>query len=70
MPEAARAVVETLLAMPLIARVWAVADSENLASMRVLENAGMQREGLLRRWSIHPAISPVARDCWCFARVR
>lgn len=70
MTEAARAVVEELFASPEVVRVWAVADFENVASMRVLENAGMQREGLLRRWSVHPAISPVARDCWCFARVR
>ena len=70
MTEAARTVVEFLLAQPTITRVWAVADFENVASMRVLENVGMQREGLLRKWSVHPAISPVARDCWCFARVR
>jgi RimJ/RimL family protein N-acetyltransferase len=68
--EAARAVVEILLAQPAINRVWAVADCENTASQRVLEKAGMQREGLLRRWSVHPAISPEARDCWCFAKVR
>ena len=70
MTEAARAVLDELFASPLVARVWAVADSENLSSMRVLEKAGMQREGLLRKWSVHPAISPVPRDCWCFAKVR
>lgn len=68
--EAARAVVEQLLALPGVVRVWAVADHENAASIRVLEKVGMQREGLLRKWSIHPAISPVPRDCFCFAKVR
>lgn len=70
MTEAARAVVERLLGLPGVNRVWAVADHENVASMNVLQKVGMQREGLLRKWSIHPAISPVARDCCCFARVR
>lgn len=70
MTEAAGAVIDRLLALPGVVRVWAVADFENAASARVLEKAGMQREGLLRKWSVHPAISPVARDCWCFAKVR
>lgn len=70
MTEAARALVEVLFATPEVVRVWAVADWENVASMRVLEKAGMQREGLLRKWSVHPAISAEPRDCWCFARVR
>ena len=68
--EAARAVLDELFATPEVARVWAVVDCENLASLRVLEKAGMQREGLLRKWSVHPALSPAPRDCWCCARVR
>ncbi len=68
--EAARAVIDALFAAPEVVRVWAVVDYENLASVRVLEKAGMQREGLLRKWSVHPAISPRPRDCWCLARVR
>jgi [ribosomal protein S5]-alanine N-acetyltransferase len=70
MTEAAGAVVDMLFSAPEVARVWAVADCENRASMRVLEKAGMQREGILRKWSVHPAISPEPRDCWCLARVR
>ncbi|HEU4369170.1 MAG TPA: GNAT family N-acetyltransferase [Methylomirabilota bacterium] len=70
MTEAAGAVVEWGLAQPLIFRVWAVTDVDNRASARVLEKLGMQREGLLRRWLVHPSLSPEPRDCWCFARVR
>jgi RimJ/RimL family protein N-acetyltransferase len=70
MTEAARSVIDTLLTLPPICRVWAVVDVENAASARVLEKAGMEREGLLHRWSVHPAISPAPRDCWCFAKVR
>jgi [ribosomal protein S5]-alanine N-acetyltransferase len=70
MSEAASAVVEWGLALPSVFRVWAVTDVDNQASARVLEKIGMQREGLLRRWMVHPNLSPEPRDCWCFARVR
>lgn len=70
MTEAARAVVEWGLSRPGIHRVWAVCDVDNAASERVLEKVGMLREGLLRRWMMHPTISDTPRDCWCYARVR
>ncbi len=68
--EAARTLVEWALAQPGVFRVWAIADRDNLASARVLEKSGMQREGLLRRWIVHPNISPEPRDAWMFSRVR
>jgi RimJ/RimL family protein N-acetyltransferase len=70
MTEAARAAVEWALGQPGIVRVWAVTDVDNHGSARVLEKIGMQREGLLRRWIVHPNLSPEPRDCWCFGRVR
>ena len=70
MTEAARAVVEWGLAQPAMFRVWAVTDVDNVASARVLERAGMTREGLLRSWLMHPSLSAAPRDCWCYARVR
>lgn len=70
MPEVARAVVEAALAEPAIYRVWAVCDEENLASARVMEKIGMQREGLMRRGVLHPNVSAEPRDCWLYARVR
>jgi ribosomal-protein-alanine N-acetyltransferase len=70
MSEAARAVADWGLAQPGIFRVWSVTDVDNAASARVLEKAGMQREGLLRRWIMHPGQGPEPRDCWCYGRVR
>jgi RimJ/RimL family protein N-acetyltransferase len=70
MTEAVRAVIDMLFQQPGIYRVWAVVDEENFASARVLEKAGMEREGILHRWSLHPNVSAVPRDCWCFAVVR
>jgi RimJ/RimL family protein N-acetyltransferase len=67
--EAARAVVETALAAPAIQRVWAYVDVENVASGRVLEKAGLAREGCLRKWYV-PSGFGVPRDVWCYARVK
>jgi RimJ/RimL family protein N-acetyltransferase len=70
MPEAVQALTQWALDQPDIYRVWAVCDVENIGSARVLEKAGWTREGILRRWIIHPNISATPRDCYCFARVK
>jgi [ribosomal protein S5]-alanine N-acetyltransferase len=70
MTEAVRTVSDWAIAQPEIYRVWATCDVENTGSAWVLEKAGMQREGLLRRWIVHPCIGPAPRDSWCYARVR
>jgi RimJ/RimL family protein N-acetyltransferase len=69
MSEALRAVVGAVLSRDGIYRVWAVCDVENVASARVLEKAGLTREGLLRRWSLHPNVSDVPRDCYVYAAI-
>jgi len=70
MTEVVRAVSDSALAQPDVHRVWAVCDVDNRASARVLEKAGMEREGRLRRWTSHPNVSALPRDCWCYARVK
>jgi RimJ/RimL family protein N-acetyltransferase len=70
MVEAVSAVIAWLLEQPSLFRVWAVCDTEHRSSARVLEKAGMQREGVLRRFMVHPNISPEPRDCLCYSRVR
>jgi RimJ/RimL family protein N-acetyltransferase len=67
MPEAVQALTDWALGQNEIYRVWAVCDVENRASARVMEKVGMQREGVLRRWFIHPNISKDPRDCYCYA---
>jgi RimJ/RimL family protein N-acetyltransferase len=69
-PEAVRAVVDWALSQPSIYRVCADCDVENTASIRVLEKVGMQREGVLRRFIIHPNISDEPRDCFLYAIVK
>jgi len=68
--EAGQAVVAWASDLPGVYRVWAFCDVENTASARVLEKLGMSREGVLRRWIIHPNISPEPRDCYVYAKVR
>ena len=70
MTEATREMTKWLLKQPDVFRVFATCDVENLASARVMEKAGMTREGLLRRYIIHPNISDEPRDCYMYAIVR
>lgn len=48
-------------------RIGAVCDIDNLASARVMEKAGLGREGILRRWLVHPNLGPEPRDCISYA---
>jgi RimJ/RimL family protein N-acetyltransferase len=70
MTEAARRVVNWALSQPEVYRVWAYCDVVNLASARVLEKAGMQHEGILRRYAVHPNVSDLPRDCHSYAVVK
>ena len=70
MSEAAGALVRWALAQPEIFRVWAVCDVDNVASARLLESVGMQLEGTLRRYILHPNVSDSPRDCLCYAAVK
>jgi len=70
MTEALRAVIAWAFAQPGIFRVQAICDVENLGSARVMEKAGMTREGLLRRYVLHPNISAEPRDAYLYAVVK
>ena len=70
MTEAVRAMVNWLMAQPDVYRVFAVCDAENISSARGMEKAGMTREGLLRRYIVHPNISDEPRDCYMYAVVK
>ncbi len=70
MTEAVAAVASWAFSLPEIYRVWALCDVENTASARVLEKAGMTREGTLKQFGVHPNISAVPRDCFSYAITR
>jgi ribosomal-protein-alanine N-acetyltransferase len=68
--EAARGVVDWLCSVPSIVRVWATCDTDNIASARVLEKAGLSREGVLRSAIVRPNLSAEPRDAYVYAKVR
>src|SRR3954470_70215 len=70
MPEAVRPLVDWALSQDEIHRVWSFCDVDNRRSARVFEKLGMQKEGTLRRFFVHPNISEVPRDCYLYSRVR
>ncbi len=70
MTEALRAVVDVALAEPGVFRIGAVCDVDNPGSVRVMEKAGLTREGLLPRWMVHPNVSAEPRDCLAYGRAR
>ena len=69
-PEATRAVINWAFQQPSMYRVYATTDVENTASQRVLEKVGMQREGLLRKYILHPNISDIPRDSYMYATIK
>jgi RimJ/RimL family protein N-acetyltransferase len=70
MSEVLRALLPWFLAQESIRRVWAFCDAENIASARLLERVGMQWEGVLRQWMVHPNLGPEPRDCIAYAIVK
>ena len=70
MTEATRAIIDWAFQQDSIYRVHATTDVENVASQRVLEKVGMQCEGILRKYILHPNISNVPRDSYMYAIVK
>ena len=62
--------IDWALEQPEIFRIQAVCDVENIGSARVMEKAGMEREGTLRRYVLHPNISDEPRDVYMYAIVK
>lgn len=55
---------------PRIRRAWAYCAAENPSSARVMEKAGLEREGVLRRWQVFPNLGAEPRDCVFYAKVK
>jgi [ribosomal protein S5]-alanine N-acetyltransferase len=50
-----------------VRRLYAICHTEHAASYRVLEKGGFEREGILRRHSVFPNLSPEPLDVFCYA---
>ncbi len=68
--EVMRWLVDHALSHPEIFRTEAFCDMDHTASARVMEKAGMEREGILRCYFKHPNISDDPRDCVIYSKVR
>lgn len=68
--EAVSTVVDWLLALDGVWRVWSYCDARNTASARTLTRGSLAFECLLRGSAIHPSISSKPRDCQVLAAVR
>jgi ribosomal-protein-alanine N-acetyltransferase len=66
---AVRQLLELLEAMPSISRIWATCSMENVASTRVLEKCGFQREAVLKNWVKYPAQGNRAFDNYSYVRI-
>jgi RimJ/RimL family protein N-acetyltransferase len=69
MTEAVRTVIDVAFADPAVVRVGACCDIDNHASARVMEKAGMTREGILKSWLVHPVQGAAPRDCLSYSIV-
>lgn len=68
--EAAGLLVGWLKTRPAVHRLWALTDAEHHRAGAMLGRVGLQREGLLRRATVRPNLSPLPRDSvvWGLAR--
>ena len=70
MTEALTAMRQWALNQPAIRRFAACCDVKNVGSARVMEKAGLDQEGIARRWLVHPNLGDEPRDCFIYAAVR
>lgn len=70
MTEALAAVMEWLCDQPDVYRVWAYCAVGHRRSAAVLERAGMQFEGTLRRWVVLPNLDAAPQDADVYSWVR
>lgn len=68
--EIARAMVGWFDGCAEVLRFAAWVDLENPVSARVLEKVGLQREGILRRWIVHPNLGLAPRDVFVYSKVK
>jgi [ribosomal protein S5]-alanine N-acetyltransferase len=68
--EALAWLVEWASSEPRLRRAWAYCSVDNPSSARVMEKAGLEREGILRRWQVFPNLGPEPRDCVFYAKVK
>ncbi len=67
MPEVIKTFINEAFKIEGIQRVGAVCDIENTASRRAMEKGGLEYEGILKSWLVHPNMSKEPRNCHCLS---
>lgn len=70
MTESLKKVIEYAFTLDSIYRVCGLCDVENIASAKVMEKAGLLREGILKKYSLHPNISTIPRDVYSYSIIK
>lgn len=70
MPEAINALIDWALAQEGVYRAQIFCHVDNTKSQRVIEKCGLEYEGTLKRYFIHPNISDEPTDCKMYSKVR
>ena len=65
--EAATAIVDWLKSVQAVTRIFASCDMENMASIRVLEKIGMNKERIIEKFLVRPNIDQSPRDAFLFS---
>jgi len=68
--QALSAIRDTAMHQPRLYRFWGICDVDNIASARVMEKAGLELEGRLNRYCVHPNVDTTPRDCYSYAKTR
>ena len=61
--EAVQLIVNWVTKHPFVFRFWANCDIENIASHRVLEKCGFNKEAIIEKWALFPNQQGLAKDC-------
>lgn len=64
--EACTSITSILKTKPQLHRIGTFVDCDNIASAKVLEKCGYQREATLQRWLCFPNQENKAKDCWVY----
>jgi len=59
--------VEWLKSLGTITKIFATCDIENIASIRVLEKIGMNKERIIEKYVVRPNIDKAPRDAYLFS---
>jgi len=68
--ESLKRIIQFAFTNEAIHRVCGICDVDNKASAKVMEKVGLTKEGILRKYIIHPNISSLPRDVFVYSIIK